>query len=143
MKISDNYTFYAGFLKFVSAKIDKSNIAINVMMRELDQAAMQIENAENFSLLTRRAEVTSRAFAGVAHFLQDRILPEAQAHGDQTALSQLQWAIAASLQIGRAIILYKDQAEKNNINQEFIEIKLPPLDRIPGMPDSIQTETLH
>ncbi|WP_417820095.1 hypothetical protein [Terasakiella sp.] len=142
-KISENYKFYAGFLRFVAAKTDKSDITVNAMMAELNQAADQLENGSRISLLASRAQASSRAFAGVAQFLQHRILPEAQAHGDQMALSQLEWAIAASLQIGRAVILHLDDVEPENISTATIEIKMPPLDRIPGVQSKDDNPTLH
>jgi hypothetical protein len=141
--ISDNYDFYAGFLRFVAAKTDKSDVTVHAMMAELNQAADQITTSAKFTLLASRAQAASRAFAGVAQFLQHRILPEAQAHGDQRALQQLEWAVAASLQIGRAIILHLDDIEPDRINTDFIEVTLPPLDRIPGMSDKSNNPTLH
>ena len=80
---------------------------------------------------------------GLPSFLQHRILPEAQAHGDKMALSQLEWAIAASLQIGRAVILHLDDVEPENISTATIEIKMPPLDRIPGVQSKDDNPTLH
>ncbi len=142
-KISENYQFYAGFLRFVAAKTDKSNIAVTAMMAELNQAADQLESGSRISLLASRAQAASRAFAGVAQFLQHRILPEAQAHGDQKALSQLEWAIAASLQIGRAVILHLDDVEPEQISTAIIEIKMPSLDRIPGAQSQGVNPTLH
>ncbi len=142
-KISEDYKFYAGFLRFVAAKTDKSDVMVNAMMAELNQAADQLENASRFSLLASRAQAASRAFAGVAQFLQHRILPEAQAHGDPKALGQLEWAIAASLQIGRAVILHLDDVEPAQLNTQFIEIKMPALDRIPGLQDDQNKPTLH
>jgi len=143
-KISDDYKFYAGFLRFVAAKTDKSDITVNAMMAELNQAADQLDqDARHISLLASRAQASSRAFAGVAQFLQHRILPEAQAHGDPKALSQLEWAIAASLQIGRAVILHLDDVIPENIATALLEIKLPPLDRIPGTQSEGDTPTLH
>ncbi len=142
-KISKNYKFYAGFLRFVAAKTDKSDVKINAMTAELNQAANQLENGSCISLLASRGQLASKSFAAFADILQHRILPEAQAHGDQTALSQLEWAIAASLQIGRAIILHLDDVEPENISTATIEIKMPPLDRIPGVQSKDDNPTLH
>ena len=142
-KISEDYKFYAGFLRFVAAKTDKSDVMVNAMMAELNQAADQLDNNSSFNMLASRAQPASRAFAGVAQFLQHRILPEAQAHGNEIALSQIEWALAASLQVGRAIILHLDDIEPENINTHFIEIELPPLDRIPGLQSEETKPTLH
>lgn len=143
MKISDDYKFYAGFLRFVAAKTDKTDVTVNAMMAELSQAAEQLDHRSKFSLLASRAHAASRAFAGVAQFLQHRILPEAQAHGDQKALAQLEWAIAASLQIGRAAILHLDDIEPDKVASEFITIKMPALDRTPGTHENTEKPTLH
>lgn len=142
-KIAEDYSFYAGFLRFVAAKTDKSTATITAMMAELNQAAEQLAGSGKFTILASRAQAASRAFAGVAQFLQHRILPEAQAHGDQKALPQLEWAVAASLQVGRAIILHLDNIEPDNINTALIEVKLPPLDRIPGLQENKDKPTLH
>ncbi|SCA58240.1 conserved hypothetical protein [Candidatus Terasakiella magnetica] len=142
-KISNDYKFYAGFLRFVAAKTDKSDVNVNAMMAELNQAADQLDNGSRFTLLASRAQATSRAFAGVAQFLQHRILPEAQAHGDEKAIKQLEWAVAASLQVGRAIILHLDDIEPDKISTDFIEIKMPVLDRIPGVQNEEDKPTLH
>lgn len=142
-KISNDYGFYAGFLRFVAAKTDKSDVKVNAMMAELSQAADQLDQGSRFTLMASRAEAASRSFAGVAQFLQHRILPEAQAHGNETALSQIEWAIAASLQVGRAIILHRDDIEPDKMATAFIEIKMPPLDRIPGLQEKEAKPTLH
>lgn len=142
-KVSEDYKFYAGFLRFVAAKTDKTDVGVTAMMAELSQAANQLDDGSGFTLLASRAQVASRGFAGVAQFLQHRILPEAQAHGDQKVLSQLEWAIAASLQIGRAIILHLDDVAPDQMATAFIEIKMPALDRIAGVHDEADKATLH
>lgn len=139
-KVSKDYTFYAGFLRFVAQKTDKTDPSVHAMMAELNQAADQIDHASRFQLLASRAQASSRAFAGVAQFLQHRILPEAQAHGNPVALAQIEWAIAASLQVGRAVILHLDEIEEADMNSRFIEITLPPLDRIAGQQNSDQPD---
>ncbi|MDV7338390.1 hypothetical protein RYZ26_02195 [Terasakiella sp. A23] len=141
--ISKDYKFYAGFLRFVANKTDKSDVTVNAMMAELAQAADQLDHGSTFTLLASRAQAASRGFAGVAQFLQHRILPEAQAHGDQNALSQLEWAVAASLQIGRAMILHLDDVEPEKMATAFIEIQMPPLDRVPGLQEETDKPTLH
>ncbi len=141
--VSDDYKFYAGFLRFVAAKTDKADVGVHAMMAELSQAANQLDEIEPFTLLASRAQVASRGFAGVAQFLQHRILPEAQAHGDQKVVSQLEWAIAASLQIGRAIILHLDDVEPDQMATAFIDIKMPALDKIAGVQEDSGTATLH
>jgi hypothetical protein len=142
-KISEDYKFYAGFLRFVASKTDKSDVKVNAMMAELSQAAEQLDTGSRFTILASRAQSASRSFAGVAQFLQHRILPEAQAHGNEFALKQIEWAIAASLQVGRAMILHLDDIEPDKISTEFIEIKMPPLDRIPGLQNNEDKPTLH
>lgn len=137
MTYPDSYNFFANFLEFVAAKTDKKEVAVHAMMAELSAAAQQIrQGQDHFTLLASRAQVASRGFAGVAQFLQHRILPEAQAHGNETALWQIQWAIAAALQIGRAIILHLDDVTPENMTTFEISVTLPPLDRIAGQQDN-------
>ncbi len=142
-KISEDYKFYAGFLRFVASKTDKSDVKVNAMMAELTHAADQLDSGSRITLIASRAQAASRSFAGVAQFLQHRILPEAQAHGNEFAIKQIEWAIAASLQVGRAVILHLDDIEPDKIATEFIEIKMPPLDRIPGLQENEEPPTLH
>lgn len=141
--ISENYGFYAAMLRFVTQKSDQSDLNVRAIMLELEQIAAQIMEGPQFSIRAARSQVISRGFAGVAHFLQHRILPEAQAHGDQKALGQINWAIATSLQLGRAVILHLDQFTQEEIPTAFIDIELPPLDRIPGHHAEDEQQTVH
>jgi len=135
-----SYNFYAAFLDFVATKTDKSDVSVHAMMAELQTAAIQLRETETITLLASRAQLASRGFAGVAQFLQHRILPEAQAHGNENALWQIQWAIAASLQIGRALILKLDDLEPDALATSEVMLDMPPLDRIPG---GHQNTTVH
>lgn len=141
--IAENYKFYAALLRFVSKKTDQSNVNVRTTMAELENAASQLEEGSRFNILASRAQAASRGFAGVAQFLQHRILPEAQAHGNQTGIAQIEWAIAASLQVGRAVMLHLDDIAPDDIATGFIEIKMPALDRTPGIHDTDDKATLH
>lgn len=142
-KIAENYKFYAALLRFVSAKTDQADVNVRAVMSELENAASQLDEGSQFNILASRAHAASRGFAGVAQFLQHRILPEAQAHGNQTGIGQIEWAIAASLQIGRAAILHLDAIEPDEVATAFIEIKMPALDRTPGIHENDDKATLH
>lgn len=142
-KIAENYKFYAALLRFVSAKTDQADVNVRAVMSELENAAGQLDEGSHFNILASRAQAASRGFAGVAQFLQHRILPEAQAHGNQTGIGQIEWAIAASLQVGRAVMLYLDDINPDEIATAFIEIKMPALDRTPGMEENRDNPTLH
>jgi hypothetical protein len=141
--ISVDYKFYAALLRFVAKKTDQTDVKVRSVMAELVTVATQLEEGSHFSILASRAQASSRGFAGVAHFLQHRILPEAQAHGNKTGINQIEWAIAASLQIGRAIILHLDKIAPDEIATAFIDIKMPSLDRIAGEHEEDAIPTLH
>ncbi|WP_142848323.1 hypothetical protein [Telmatospirillum sp. J64-1] len=92
-----DYTRYAAILRFVARKTDQSEERIAAMMEDLLKAADQIEQTGRFTVAPDHAASTARAFAGVAAFLQQQILPEAVAHGDKEAENQIRWTISAAM----------------------------------------------
>lgn len=104
-----DYGFYVAILRFVARKSDRSDARIAAMMDNLERAAAEIEAQGGFDVVADHLELTARAFAGVAGFLQKQILPEAVAEGNKTGEAQIRWAIDNSMEavnslLGRAAL---------------------------------------
>ncbi|MFH1804754.1 MAG: hypothetical protein ABID63_07700 [Pseudomonadota bacterium] len=102
--MSTHYAFYAGILRFVAQKTTTDDPEIRVMMAHLTGIASAIEQSGRFGIARDACENVARAFAGVAKFLQERILPEALADGNQGAVKQLTWAIETSLLMAAELV---------------------------------------
>jgi hypothetical protein len=94
--VSD-YRFYAAMLRFVARKTEAGDARITAMMASLTQAADEIEASGSVSVTAEALELTARAFAGVAAFLQKQILPEVVASNNATGESQVRWAIESAM----------------------------------------------
>ena len=81
--MSSDYGFYAGILRFVAKKTESDDREIRVMMGHLSGIATAIEHSGRFVVERGNCESAARAFAGVAKFLQERILPEALSAGNE------------------------------------------------------------
>ncbi len=94
------YTFYTNVLRFVASRADRSDPLIDAMMDKLVAAADEIEaSGGSFTVAVEALPQTARAFAGVAGFLQQQILPEAVASGHDEVATQLRWAVDASMEM--------------------------------------------
>ncbi|WP_417811161.1 hypothetical protein [Thalassospira alkalitolerans] len=102
--MSSDYGFYAGILRFVAKKTESDDREIRVMMGHLSGIATAIEHSGRFVVERGNCESAARAFAGVAKFLQERILPEALSAGNEGAVDQLKWAIETSLALGSELV---------------------------------------
>lgn len=91
-----DYAFYAALLRFVARKAERPDARVAAMMDGLEDLAAQVESA-GFTVPADRLDLAARALAGVAGFVQQRILPEALAHGNQAGERQLRWSVDASL----------------------------------------------
>lgn len=105
-----DYGFYVAILRFVARKSDRSDARIAAMMDSLDQAAGEIESSGGFDVAADQLELTARAFAGVAGFLQKQILPETVAEGNKAGEAQIRWAIDNAMEavnslLGRAALV--------------------------------------
>ena len=104
-----DYRFYAAILRFVAQKSDRNDPQVAAMMSILEQAADEIDTDSAFNVAADRLEMTARAFAGVAAFLQKQILPETVAAENKTGETQVRWAIdnameAVNTLLGRAAL---------------------------------------
>ena len=114
------YDFYAGILRFVASTSARSEGRIATMMDCLDQAATAIEADQAYTIEYDQRELFARALAGVAAFLQERILPETVAEANQQAELQVRWAIDRSMEAMTHILQVQSIG-----NQEPITITFP------------------
>lgn len=91
-------------LRFVAAKTGAAKTGAAApdartadMMAVLRRIADAAEQAPEFEVAGDGLELSARALAGFAAFLQKSILPEAVAHGNQAGEAQVRWAVDAAM----------------------------------------------
>lgn len=114
--------FYANILRFVAGRGDRSDSRVAEMMDALADAAGEIEARGAVTVPAGRFEITARAFAGVAGFLQKQILPEAVAHGNAAGEAQVRWAVDTSMDMVNRLL--SDAALGRG--DRPVELRLPP-----------------
>lgn len=90
------YSFFSSMLRFVAAKTAATAVPdarTAGMMAILRRIADTVEHGPDFELPAEELELSARALAGFAAFLQKSILPEAVAHGNQGGEAQIRWAV--------------------------------------------------
>lgn len=92
-----DYAFYANILRFVAQRADRSDLQVAAMMDELSAAADEMAAHGKVTVAADRLNLAARAFAGIAGFLQTRILPETIAHGNAAGERQVRWAVDSSM----------------------------------------------
>ena len=113
------YNFYAGYLLFFVNQTANENLEIREMMRELAQIARILEMENSFVVEANKLRVTARAFAGVAGFLQQHILPEVVAAKNKIGEVQTRWVIDTSMSLMTTLISH---AELTKDRDNFIVI---------------------
>jgi hypothetical protein len=103
------YDFYASILRFVSSTATRTDPRVAAMMDCLEQAADYIDADGYFRVEIDQRELYARALAGVAAFLQERILPETIGEENKEAETQVRWAVDTSLEALNQIL--KAQAD--------------------------------
>lgn len=93
------YEFFTGYLRFVAARMPRDTPEIADMMEELGRIAAEIELTGGFKVDDGMLERVARAWAGLAGFLQQQILPEALAEQNRRAEAQIRWAIDTSMDL--------------------------------------------
>lgn len=115
-------SFYAAMLRFVANKTAPEmahDARGTAMMAALVRAGTCFEAGQPLRVPAAELELTARAFAGFAAFLQKQILPEAVAYGNEAGEKQVRWAVdtgmaTVSLLLSRAAL------------QEGQDVELPP-----------------
>lgn len=115
------YAFYARMLRFVAAKSDRADARVAAMMALIEDAAVEVETRGAVTVAAGQRELMARALAGVAGFLQQRILPEAVAHGNTAGERDIRWAVDAAMD-GVNLLLRETSAG----TAAPVELRLPP-----------------
>jgi hypothetical protein len=123
-----DYDFYAAILRFVATTATRTDPRVTSMMECLEQAAGAIDQDDTFIVLLDKRELYARALAGVAAFLQERILPETVAEENKIAELQVRWSVDTSLEALNQIL----QAQAGG-NMEPITIEFRPPPVMPGL----------
>jgi len=97
-----SYAFFSSMLRFVAAKTEAAApAALDArtvdMMAVLRRIADTVEREPDFQVPGDGLELSARALAGFAAFLQKSILPEAVAHGNQAGEAQVRWAVDSAM----------------------------------------------
>jgi len=106
-----DYDFYASILRFVASTATRADARIAALMDCLDFAADTVDAEGCVKVPFDRRELFARALAGVAAFLQERILPETIGEGNKQAEIQVRWSIDTSLDAVNQIL--RAQADGN------------------------------
>lgn len=119
------YKFYANYLSFVAKKTTPTTDEIKDMMHELYCIAEILEVGSTFTVKKNKLRLTARAFAGLAGFLQQHILPEITETRNQIGEMQLRWVIDTSMDLMSNLIVH---AELTGDADDFIVVlPKPPL----------------
>ena len=94
-----NYSFYAGYLRFVAQNTTPDTPEIQGMMAELRHIANTLERQITFTVEQNKLHITARALAGVAGFLQQHILPEIIDAKNISGEREVRWVIDASMTV--------------------------------------------
>lgn len=117
--LMSDYKFYASYLRFVAKKTTLDTPEIGGMMAELNHIAKILENDTTFTIEKNKLRITARAFAGVAGFLQQQILPEIKESKNITGEIQTRWVIDTSMELMSNIIVH---AELKSETEDFVAI---------------------
>lgn len=95
-----DYRFYTDLLRFIAAKAGAEAERLTPMADEFDATGGEITVAPmDFA-------PAARAFAGVAGFLQQQILPETVAHGHVEVEKRVRWSVDASMDCVRVLLAH-------------------------------------
>ena len=116
-----NYNFYAGYLRFFAQNTNPDTPEIRGMMAELGHIANIIEQEITFTVEHNKLQITARALAGVAGFLQQHILPETIDARNISGEREVRWVIDTSMTVMSNLMVH---AELEN-NQDKFVVELP------------------
>ncbi len=121
-----DYRFYAAILRFVASKTGRDDARVAAMMECLNGVAAEVEARGGFSVAAERLELTARALAGVAAFLQKQILPEVVAEGNGGGEAQVRWAIDTAMDGVNRLLSHAAQAAQAGGEGGPLAVNLPP-----------------
>ncbi|MFT6580844.1 MAG: hypothetical protein ACJAU6_001274 [Alphaproteobacteria bacterium] len=104
------YDFFIRHLRFIAARTEKTEPDVSAMVDELNRIADAIEQTGRFIIPAERLKIAGRGLAGLAGFLQERILPEAIAAGNSAGEGQIRWVIDTSMNL-MSVLLARAESE--------------------------------
>jgi len=115
-----DYGFFVAHLRFVAARTDATTPDIAAMVSELGRIADDVEATGALTVPRERLRIAARGLAGLAGFLQERILPEVVAAENSNGERQVRWVIDTSMRLmttltTRAELAVSDQTEVLNL----------------------------
>ena len=113
------YDFYAAILRYVASTADRADPRVSAMMECLEQAADHIDSDGSIRVEASQRELFSRALAGVAAFLQQRILPETIADQNKQGEAQVRWSVDTSLDAVTRILQAQAAENPNTVIVDF------------------------
>ena len=119
-----NYNFYAGSLRFVAQNTTADTPEIRDMMAELGLIANILEQEVTFTVEQNKLQITARALAGVAGFLQQHILPEIIDAKNISGEREVRWVIDASMTVMSNLMVHAELAD--NSDGFFVELPKSP-----------------
>ncbi len=122
-----DYDFYAAILRFVASTATRTDPRVATMMECLELAADYVDSDGYFRVEADQRELFARALAGVAAFLQERILPETVGEGNKEAETQVRWAVDTSLDALNQILRAQTDSVQGTINVMFPDPPVSPL----------------
>ena len=94
---SASHQFYANLLLFVARRTEAGDERTRTLMAILERAAQSFAATGFYDVPATETDLTARALAGVAAFLQKQILPETVAAAHSDAEAQIRWAIDSAM----------------------------------------------
>ncbi|RAU22094.1 hypothetical protein CU669_10470 [Paramagnetospirillum kuznetsovii] len=119
-----DHAFLAAMLRFVADKTEAAAMddpRTAAMMAGLRKAADEAETGSGLRVADQSLELTARAFAGFAGFLQKQILPEVVAHGNAVGEAQIRWSIDTAMAAVSTLLARAALPERGDVT-----IDLPP-----------------
>jgi hypothetical protein len=117
-----DYSFYAGYIRYIVGKTVPEKDEIAAMMEELTTIANIVESRDTFVIRADHLRLVGRALAGVAGFLQQHILPETVAESNETAEAEVRWVIDTSMRLVADLLSHAETTK----DSEDYQATLPP-----------------
>ena len=120
-----DYDFFTAQLRFVANRTERESDDVACMMDALLSISDEIKVGQGiFFVATSDLRMTARAFAGVAGFLQQHILPEVTAVGNAVGETQVRWTIETCMTVMAQLTTHAELSK----DAEGLQVTLPPAD---------------
>lgn len=122
------YGFFIAHLRFVATRTERDDPDVSAMVDQLQRISDAVENTGGFSVPVDKLDTAGRALAGLAGFLQQKILPEVMAAGNTTGERQVRWVIDTSMNLMSSLLARAGSSEATEAHDssESMVFKLPP-----------------